>query len=120
MLRTSCIDRLRDHAPHYFRMISIPYPVVRIEGDEVDPLIVVVVLQDLMPADELVDPLAGGLDDSEQPHRLVIGNLPVHHRLPGQAQTEIAPGARHDAQAPYDIVIDLASASIHFVIRGGK
>src|SRR5262245_56164157 len=50
---------LRNDIPHSLRVVSIPYPILRVEGDEMHPLIMVVMLEHFVPRDQLVDPLTG-------------------------------------------------------------
>src|SRR4029079_7139268 len=84
-------NALWNGVPQSLRVVSIPHPILRVEGDEVHPLVMVVMLRPFMPRDQLVDPLAGRLNNRQEPHRLVIGHGAVHAGLSCQAEPQNNP-----------------------------
>ena len=85
-----------------------------------DPLIVIIVLQDVVVRNQFVYPGPRRFNDGQEPHRFMIGHIAVHHSLPGQSEPEIAPGTGHDADTSHHIVIDLAPAAIDLVVDRRK
>src|SRR6476659_7186657 len=104
--------------PHSLRVVSIPHPILRVEGDEVHPLIMIVVLEHFMPRDQLIDPFARRLNNGEEPHGFVVRHGAVHDRLSRQTEPKIAPRTGHDAEATHDIVINFAAAAVHVIVDG--
>ena len=78
------------------------------------------VFQHVVPRDQLVDPFARRFDDSEQPHRFVVGHLAIHDGLLGQSKPEIAPGSRHDTESPHHVVVDFTAAAVHIIVNRGE
>lgn len=78
-----CAVRL-ERDPSLLRNIEVEGPVVRFEGHQTDPRVVVEVLQDVVPANDPGDAIERRLDHRQEPHRLMVRCLPAHHRLPGE------------------------------------
>ena len=106
-----------DSNPFARRSIPIEATFLRFQCDEVDPLVMILMLQHFMAGNELLDPFSRRLDDGQQAHRLMIRHVAVHHGLPGKSEPEIAPRAGHDADPPHHVVVNLTPAPIHLVVH---
>jgi len=82
-----------DSNPFARRSIAIEDTFLRFQCDEVDPLVMIKMLQHFMTRNQLLEPFPRRFDDGEQPHRLMKRHVAVHHGLPGKAEPEIAPGS---------------------------
>ena len=71
-----------------------------------------------MPIDDRADAVARSLDHGQQPYGVMIRRAAVEDRLGGQPDAQVAPRAGHHADPADHIVIDLAAASIDFVVDG--
>ena len=79
-----------------------------INGNKVEPLVVKQLLKDSRAFRMMDESTLGRMfDNSEQPHGLMIMNVPVIHRLKRKAHLQITLASQHHPHSPDHIVQDL-------------
>ncbi len=85
---------------------------VWIEGQQIEPLIMEELLKDCMLLNDGRDSTRLRFNHAQKPHRFMIMDVAVVHRLQGKSDLQVTLASQHHPYARHDVMDHLTSTSI--------